>query len=300
MTFVFSDSRTRSRLCILAAGVLWSLSGFFVKTLTTPTSLGLHEPSVDSRSMAFYRVLFAGLALLPMLGRISIPKPSRALVFMVLSFAAMNLLFVKAMSEGPAAGAILLQYSAPVWLLLAGLIWFGERVDRRDLWLLFGGLIGIAVLIVGNWGDSKPTNVAAGLGSGLTYAGVLLGLRALRGHPSIWLTFANFIGSALVALPLIVSLPLPRPAQLMWLVMFGIFQLALPYWLMARGLRHVTSFEAGLLTLVEPVLNPLWAFMVSPETESPSFATLLGGAIILGSLLVRYWPGKSALAFESQ
>lgn len=291
------DSRNQARLCILAAGILWSLSGFFVKILTTPTSLGLNEPPVDARSMAFYRVVFAGLFLTPGLLRLAPPRPSRSLLFMMASFAIMNLLFVRAMAEGTAAGAILLQYTAPVWLLLAGVFWLGEKVNQRDCLLLIGGLIGIVVLVAGNWADSKPAIVACALGSGITYAGVLLGLRFLRREASVWLTVLNFFGSAVVALPMIWTLPLPRPAQLVWLALFGVVQLALPYWLMARGLRHVTSLEAGLLTLVEPVLNPLWAFLVSPETEKPGVATLVGGGIIVGSLVIRYWPIGRKLNF---
>jgi drug/metabolite transporter, DME family len=70
-------------------------------------------------------------------------------------------------------------------------------------------------------------------------------------------------------------------------------QLAVPYWLMARGLRYVPSFEAGLLTLIEPVLNPLWAYLISPESERPTMWTVLGGVMILGTLAVRYWPRSS-------
>jgi drug/metabolite transporter, DME family len=280
-------------LLILFAGVLWSLSGLFVKAMTTPTFLGMHDPPVDAGTMAFYRVFFAAVALSPGLVRAAAPKPSLALLLMVASFAIMNLLFVRAMAEGTAAGAILLQYTAPVWLLLAGVFWLGEKVESRDLLLLIAGLTGITILVAGNWSESKPAIVACAFGSGITYAGVLLGLRFLRGESSVWLTVCNFTGSALVALPLVISQPVPRPLQLLWLALFGIVQLALPYWLMARGLRHVSSLEAGLLTLVEPVLNPLWAFLVSPEKETPSFATILGGAVIVGSLVVRYWPTKT-------
>jgi drug/metabolite transporter (DMT)-like permease len=66
--------------------------------------------------------------------------------------------------------------------------------------------------------------------------------------------------------------------------------MSLPYWLVARGLRRVSPQEAGTLTLIEPLLNPVWAYLVSPRTESPNGYTLAGGAFILGALLWRYWP----------
>lgn len=284
--------RNQARLFIITAGVLWSLSGIFAKALSQPTVFHMNEPAVHPWTIAFFRATFAALALTPMLVRVMPPVPSKPLVAMMTCFAAMSTLFITAMVIGSAAGAILLQYTAPVWLLLAGLFWFGETIHRRDVWLLVGGLTGIAILVAGNWGQDNPWAIAAALGSGLTYAGVVLGLRYLRDQPSAWLAVLNFVASAALALPFACQYPLPTASQIMWLAAFGMVQLAFPYWLMARGLKHVNSFEAGLLTLIEPVLNPMWAFLVSPKTETPTAATLLGGAVIVGSLAIRYWPAK--------
>jgi drug/metabolite transporter (DMT)-like permease len=128
------------------------------------------------------------------------------------------------------------------------------------------------------------------LGSGVTYAGVLIGLRVLRDVSSRWLTVFNQIVSAMVLLPFVWGTTLPTPGQLVVLFLYGSLQLALPYWLVARGLRRVSPQEAGTLTLLEPLLNPLWAYLVSPDTEKPSLWTLAGGAFILGALAYRYWP----------
>src|SRR5262245_22530343 len=123
--------RTRSRLEIVSAGVLWSLSGVFCKPLTETTPLVLHEPHVAPQTTAFFRALFAGLAVLPLVGSARAPRPRPLVFLMVATFAAMNLLFITAMATGTAAGAIVLQYTAPLWVLLAGVGFLGERVDRR-------------------------------------------------------------------------------------------------------------------------------------------------------------------------
>jgi drug/metabolite transporter (DMT)-like permease len=68
--------------------------------------------------------------------------------------------------------------------------------------------------------------------------------------------------------------------------------MGLPYLLMARGLQSVSALEAGTLTLLEPLLNPMWAFLASPDTERPTLYTWAGGACILGALAYRYWPGQ--------
>ena len=286
-----SFSLTHGRVCILLAAVLWSLSGAFTKVLTRPTVLGLNEPELTGPVIAFCRVLFAGLACVPTLRRRDLSfRP--AMLAMVACFAAMNALFVQAMAEGTAANAILLQYTAPMWMYLASVCWLGEPADRRSSVALVFGLLGIGVIVASGGGAAELPVIGLGLGSGVAYAGVVIGLRVLRHASSRWLTVLNHLGAALALLPFLWYLVPPRPAagQLAFLVFFGVVQMALPYWLMARGLRVVSPQEAGAITLLEPLLNPLWAYLVAPETETPTSFTIVGGALILGGLAWRYWP----------
>jgi drug/metabolite transporter (DMT)-like permease len=106
-----------------------------------------------------------------------------------------------------------------------------------------------------------------------------------------WLTVWNHLLAALLLLPLVLALRAPTAGQYVVLVLFGALQMGLPYFLMARGLRRLSAQEAGTLTLLEPLLNPVWAYLVSPATEVPHPLTFVGGAIILGALAWRYWPG---------
>lgn len=285
---------TRARLQILSAGVLWSLSGLFAKALTQPTILQLNEPPISALAIAEYRALFAALALLPAVRWSARPRIDGKLVGMAICFTAMSMLFVFALTGGTAAAAILLQYSAPLWVLIVGVVWLKEPVERRDVWMVLGCILGIAVLITGNWTASDPRIVAAALGSGVFYAGVVLFLRVQRDRSPQWLTLTNLAGTAVILSPVLLLQPLPSPSQCVWLAAFGIVQLALPYWLIATGLRQVPSFEAGLLTLIEPTLNPVWAYWISPDTERPSPATFIGGMLILGTLAIRYWPKRSS------
>jgi drug/metabolite transporter, DME family len=287
----------QARLCVVAAAVLWSLSGAFSKTLTEPTPLHTNLPPIEPWHflgvdfpvpIACYRCLFAALALTPLLK----PREIRfrpAMLWMGLSFAAMNLMFITANAIGTAANATFLQYSAPFWMYLAAVFWLGEPMDRRGTISLFAGLAGIAVIVIGGWQTPKAPAVALALGSGLMYSGVVIGLRILRNESSRWLTVWNLGFSGLLLVPLVIGLRLPSPAQFLVLFFFGATQLALPYWLMARGLRVVGPAEAGTLTLLEPMLNPVWTFLISGERPHPS--TYVGGAIVLAALAWRYAPG---------
>jgi drug/metabolite transporter (DMT)-like permease len=84
----------------------------------------------------------------------------------------------------------------------------------------------------------------------------------------------------------------PTVPQAVALAAFGIVQMAIPYALFARGLREVSAAEAGLITLVEPILNPVWVVLVAHER--PSLPTLAGGALLLAGVALRYIPFSPA------
>ncbi len=285
-------SPAQGRLLIALAAILWSTSGAFNKILTGQTFLGLDTPEIQPLQIAFGRVLFAGMVLVPTVRRRDITfRPM--MIAMAVSFAVMNGTFIWAMSVGTAANAIVLQYTAPMWMYLASVCWLGEAADRRNLAALALGLVGISVIFAGGWQGGQLKVVVIALISGLGFAAVMIFLRVLRDASSRWLTVVNHVFGALALLPLIVTFPLPSPGQIAFLFLYGAVQMGIPYWLVARGLRSVSPQEAGTITLLEPILNPLWAFLVVAEV--PSKFELVGGGFILGALAWRYWPLRNRL-----
>ncbi|MGH7224936.1 MAG: DMT family transporter, partial [Gemmataceae bacterium] len=284
-------SLTTARLCVVLAALLWSTSGAFTKVLRENTGLGLNEPSIDPLSIAFWRVVFAAAVFLPLVRRHDLTfRP--ALWLTGLAFALMNALFVTATALGPSANALLLQYTAPVWVYLIGVGVLREPAERRGTATLCLGLAGIGILLAGSWTDSQLPAIALALGSGLAYAAVFIGLRVQRGESSRWLTSFNFLCGSLVLLPIVWHHPLPTWPQLGMLFVFGGVRLTASYWLLAVGLRRLSAQEVGTLSLIDPMLNPLWAYLVSPKTETPTVWTLVGGACIVGALVWRYWPRR--------
>jgi drug/metabolite transporter (DMT)-like permease len=67
-------------------------------------------------------------------------------------------------------------------------------------------------------------------------------------------------------------------------------QMALPYWLFTRALRTVSAQEAAIITLLEPLLNPVWAYLLTPERDTPNMWALVGGWLTLFALVWRYVP----------
>jgi drug/metabolite transporter (DMT)-like permease len=202
----------------------------------------------------------------------------------------MNATFVSALALGTAANAIVLQYTAPMWMFLACVWLLGERADLRSFVAVWIGLIGIGIIVAGGWQAGELPIIGIALISGLAYAGVMIGLRVMRSESPRWLTVVNHLTSGLVLIPIVWQSPTPTPAQLGVLFIYGAVQMAIPYWLVAQGLKTISPQEAGTITLLEPLLNPVWAYLVSGE--APSWYTFAGGSFILGALAWRYWPRR--------
>jgi drug/metabolite transporter (DMT)-like permease len=152
--------------------------------------------------------------------------------------------------------------------------------------------------------DEQTVQLLLGLGSGVMYAVVVLFLRFLRDQSSAWLVALNLLGTALT-LGLFVLLSdgwsgfvswvaAPSGRQVLVLVVFGAMQMALPYWLFARSLRAVSAHEAALITLIEPLLNPVWAYLLTPDKDTPTVWMYAGGSLILAALVWKYLPTSTA------
>ena len=275
-------SRSYGRRCVLAAAIFWSLSGVVTKSL-----------DLEPTTIAFYRSLFAGLALAPFVpGRRRVVRPGMLPLGLV--FGAMIGLYIGAIKATTAANAIFLQCTATLWLVPASALILGERPNRRAL--LGIGLAGLGMIAIVLYGaDGRPgegKGIAMGLASGLAYAGVVIGLRALREVDATWLSVVgNLGGAATLGVWMLAtggSFRVPGLEALAILIAFGVLQMAIPYALFARGLREIGAPEAGLIALLEPALNPIWVVLF--VGERPSNPTLIGGLFLLAGIAVRYAP----------
>jgi drug/metabolite transporter (DMT)-like permease len=104
------------------------------------------------------------------------------------------------------------------------------------------------------------------------------------GSPVESIILGNLI-AFLVGLPWILKSPLLPPSGWGALLVLGVVQLGMSYWLYARAIRHVTALEAVLIPVIEPILNPVWVLLFMHET--PSGWALLGGVIVLGAVTLR-------------
>lgn len=294
MAIASPSSSLKPRLQVLAAAALFSTGGAAVKSI-----------SLNGWQVACLRSAVAALAFL-LLVPAARRRPNGKILAVGLAFAITMVLFVLSNKLTTAASAIFLQATSPLYVLLLSPWLLKERVRLRDL-VYMGALgSGLAAFFVGldpasaTAPDPRLGNILAAL-SGLTYALAVMGLRALGRRAesappeeidagagagaaaSLWGSLITASFCAPFALPLGPS----RPADWLILGYLGVFQIALAYVCLTRGVERVPAFEGALLLLLEPVLNPIWAWLVHGERPGPW--ALAGGGIILGATLVKSW-----------
>jgi len=271
-------SATRGRWLLVAAAVLWSTTGLFVK------AGALRE--IPGPTLACLRALFAAACLVPFVRPAAI-RFRPGLVPMAAAFAAMNVLFLTAMTLTTAAAAAFLQYTATPWSFVLGLVVLGETWRRGNLVAVMLAMAGIVVIVAGSGGQQTTTGNLLAIASGLAFAAVIVSLRRLRDESPVFLVLVNQATSCLVLLPWLAWHP-PSLSLEQWLLLaaFGIVQMSIPYLLFTRGLKSVSVQDAALIVLLEPVLTPVWVMLAGWETAET--VTWLGGGLIVGGLLLRY------------
>jgi DME family drug/metabolite transporter len=208
------------------------------------------------------------------------------------AYGATTLLYVLANKQTTAASAIFLQATNPLFILLLAPWLLGEHATRRDLAQMAAMAVGLALFFVGS---QSPTATAPNpaLGNALaatcaaTWALTVIGYRWLvaRGGSIATAAASGNLTACVVALALAQPLAAGRPVDWGVVVFLGVFQLGVPYLFMARAIPHLRALEVGLFLLIEPVLNPIWAWLVHGEV--PGAGALAGGALILGATAVR-------------
>lgn len=266
-------SPVMARIYLVSAAAGWSIGGLLIKEIDT-----------SALNIVFFRCFFSALLLGAFVRGRRFPTRFDSTIAIAM-FLLLLVTFVASTKETTAANAIFLQYTAPVYVVLAAPFLLGERMRREDVPAMALCLVGIAVLFLGNWGSGDVFGMTLGLISGAFFGLFFVWLRRMRYADPIAITFISCLGVAVILgfMPFISDFDLKAVGLL---AVMATFQFAIPYILFARGIAHVPGAEASLLALIEPVLNPIWVALF--YGEDPTTATIIGGAIILLGLALRY------------
>ncbi|MBR5096903.1 MAG: EamA family transporter [Treponema sp.] len=194
------------------------------------------------------------------------------------------LLFVPATKLTTAANAILLQYTNPIYIIMFGPLLTGEKNDWIDFAAVAGILAGMVLLLWGDLGGGQTLGNILALLSGVTYGGTTIFLRRAKNtRPSDSLNLSCLL-SFLFAIPFIVKAGLPQSAMSYpALLCLGVFQIGMPAVLLSIGIEKVPALSSVIITMLEPMMNPVWVALFAGEI--PSASSILGGLVILAFIV---------------
>lgn len=272
----------KARLLLLASAVLFSTGGAAVK-----------GAALTAWQVAAGRSLIAAIVVLLIL-----PETRRGwrwqYVPVAASYAATMVLYVLATKLTTAANAIFLQAAAPLFVMLLSPLVLKEPIRRSDVVLMIAVAFGMTLVFSSHQRatetapDPARGDILGGL-SAVTWALTIVGLRAISRHapagsnPSLsTVSLGNLIATS-AALPWALPLPKLELANLAVISWLGIFQVALAYVFLTRGIRSAPALEASILLLLDPALNPVWTWLV--HGEKPAGLSIAGGLTIFLAIL---------------
>jgi len=272
-----------ARVRVLAAALIFSIGG-----------AGIKACHLTSWQVTSFRSGIAALTLLALL-----PEARRGWnwrsVLVGVAYAATVTLFVMANKLTTSANSIFLQSTAPLYILLLSPWLLREKTGARDVLVMVIVGLGMSLLLVGTERhyatapDPYHGNILAAT-AGLCWALTLMGLRWMgrsEGGSAVPAAVIGNIMAFFIGLPFALPVAAARPVDWVILGGLGAVQVGVAYVFLTEGMRYVPALEASMLLLLEPVLNPVWSWLI--HGEKPRAWSLLGGTIILAGTILKTW-----------
>lgn len=265
--------RERAIATLILAGGLWSLGGVLIKSIAwTPLAISGIRSGVAALVMYFFsrnnKITF-----------------SKSKILAACFYALVVTLFVLANKYTTAGNAILLQYTAPVYVALFGYMFLKEESTIIDWLTILILLIGLALFFIDKLTlDGIMGNIFA-VFSGISFAALTLLLRKQKNDSPSDSVFLGNILTFVICMPFISSGVTIEPKPILLVLVLGVFQLGLPYVLYTNAIKHLTALDAIIFPIIEPILNPTLVFIIIGETLGPW--ALLGGSMVIGGVTLR-------------
>jgi len=266
-------NRNRAILLLVLAGSLWSLGGVLIKSIDWPP-LAISGLRGGIAAIVIY--------LYSRGNKITI---SRSKIVAACCYALVVTLFVMANKLTTAGNAILLQYTAPIYVALFGYMFLGEKSSLIDWMTIVILLTGLGFFFIDELTlDGFTGNILAIL-SGMSFAALTLLLRKQKDEsPSDSILFGNIL-TLIIGLPIISTSISIEIKPIILVLLLGVFQLGIPYILYTMAIKHVKALDAIIFPIIEPILNPILVFFILGENLGPW--AFLGGSLVLGGVIVR-------------
>jgi DME family drug/metabolite transporter len=260
-------------LYVFTAALLWSSGGLFIKLI-----------SFSAMQLSFFRCSIAALTF-ALIFKKQILLVNKLSIINSAIYAVVLISFVIATKTTTAANAIFLQATAPIYVLIFEPLINKTRYERINIITVGVCVLGMILFFVGKLEPGHLEGNLVALISGITFAAFFLGMKRNDQKYQQSSIFWGNILVALICIPFLSSLNMISFSDL-WMVSFlGVFQIAVAYAFFASGLKRIIAVEASIISMVEPVLNPVWVLI--GYGEIPSVTAIIGGLIILTAIIVR-------------
>ena len=265
---------------MLLAPLLWSSAGVVTRHLE---SAGAFE-QVFWRSLSAF--LFIGVVLLfqgktPWAAVRQLGAPG---VFSAAMWAAMSTAFLVSLSLTTVANALVVMSVAPLLTAFLSYAILKEPVAPRTWIAAIAAMVGMVWMFHSGLEAAQVAGMLVALIVPVASAANLIMLRRARAQ-------VDFIPAVMLggAMACVIALPFALPfaatgRDVLLLALLGVFQLGLPCALLVLASRVLSPPEIALLSLLEVILGPLWVWLGAGER--PAAATVIGGAIVLGALVL--------------
>lgn len=275
-------TKNKAILEILLCSGLWSIAGIFMKQI--PWS---------GFAIAGVRGVFAaGVMIAFMSWRKLRFTLNRRSAFIGACLCGTMICFSVANKMTTAANAIVLQFTAPIWIMLISGLFLHVRFRRADVLAVTLTVLGIALFFADGLGAGNTAGNVVALGSGLCLSGYYM---AQDGSPENVRTSGVLAGhclTVLIGLPvLFATRPPVTGLAICSLVILGVFQLGIPYVLLAHASGWCPPLVCSLLGALEPLLNPVWVAIFDGELPGP---LAIAGALVVVATVTAWcaWSGK--------
>jgi drug/metabolite transporter (DMT)-like permease len=205
-------------------------------------------------------------------------------VYSALCLSATTILFVFANKFTTAAAAILLQFTAPIFIILIHLVFYKKKPRISEMIAVAVTLSGILLFFAEQLDGGMIRGNLFAIASGLTFAGVFVCNKREDAEPEQALLLGFGI-NAVAGLPFVFSQVTASLTAWIAILILGIIQVGFAYIFFSIGIKRTPALLACLITAMEPVLNPIWVVIATSfffeVTEIPGIFAIAGGAVIV-------------------
>lgn len=265
----------KAMLMMLLTAFLWSLAGVFIKLI-----------EMDALAIVCMRSFSASLTMLFFIRRQKLPW-SWPMLGGALSYMAFTYCIILSTKLTTSATAVMMQYTAPIYVAFFSWMILNERVRRSDWVCLAVVLGGMCLFFLDKMGGGSILGNVIALGNGISFALLSIFLRFQKGgHPEQSIFLGGFL-AFLIGIPFTVrsfQSQLPSPRDIAVLVIAGIV-VTVGYRLFTEASKSLTALQTVMLPIIDPILNPVWVFLA--VGERPGAVSLCGGGIVLAAITIR-------------